>query len=57
MLISPGKEEVALVRPMSLLACDPHFSAICLIPYQVQLFPRTVNNWPITLRELDPTNS
>ena len=28
-------EELALVRDMSLLACDPRFHSICLTPYQV----------------------
>lgn len=30
-------EELALIRDMFLLACDPRFHSICLTPYKVQI--------------------
>jgi hypothetical protein len=35
LLIDLLAEELALVRAMSLLACDPRFHSICLTSYQV----------------------
>lgn len=41
-------EEVALVRDMSLLACDARFHSLCLILYQV--YDTTESEAPIQLR-------